>query len=115
MVLRGIAIGVCVCACGCAESQLEARMFDDPLPQIQTHAVLVPPVDTFWFQEAQDEATRPAPARARSISLGYVGNTPLTGGVMRDTPMPIYPTDSYVDYAPNQPCACSVNRGDSIR
>ena len=60
-------------------------------------------VDGFWLHEAVDEATRPIPERPRSISLGYVGNTPLTGGVMRDTPMPIF-----VAYPPPAPCSCAV-------
>ena len=84
-------LGMCVCACGCVESQLEAQTMGSPvsdaLPAIQSRAELLPPVDTFWAQEAADIATRPDPPRARSISLGYVGDAPLTGGVMRDTPM----------------------------
>src|SRR5258706_15676973 len=41
--------------------------------------------ETFPEAFAASEATRPRPERPRSISLGYVGDAPLTGGVMRDT------------------------------
>ncbi len=128
--VRGIVVGVCLCACGCVESQLEANMNasfggmgngmgtcnanreSDALPTIQTHAALVPPVDTFWAQEVADRATQPPIEHARSISLGYVGDTPLTGGVMRDTPMEApqyggYPASNYMQYAPSYPTANS--------
>ena len=58
-----------------------------------------PPVDTFWLQQAIAESRKPPPRPVRSVSLGYVGDTPLTGGVMRDTPM-----------GPPQaaPCSCAL-------
>jgi hypothetical protein len=84
----------------------------DALPTIQTHAALVPPVDTFWVQQTVEEATRPPVEHARSISLGYVGDTPLSGGVMRDTPMETpqyggYPASNYMQYAPSYPSGYS--------
>ena len=56
----------------------------EPMPPI-TPAV----VDSFWLTQAMVEANQPPPPpHARSISLGYVGDTPLSGGMMRDTPLP---------------------------
>ena len=66
----------------------------------------VPPVDTFWLQQAVAESTRPPPRPVRSISLGYIGDAPLTGGVMRDTPMMQNP--NYVEYTNNAPCSCAA-------
>ena len=57
------------------------------------------PVDTFWLQQAVEESTRPPPRPVRSISLGYIGDAPLTGGVMRDTP---------VDYQQRGGCSCAL-------
>jgi hypothetical protein len=54
--------------------------------------VVVPPpkrpIESFWLAQAMGEAQRPPPPRygLQSISLGYVGDSPLTGGVMLDTP-----------------------------
>ena len=39
--------------------------------------------DDFWQIERHEEATRPRLRHARSISLGFVGDAPLAGGVMR--------------------------------
>ncbi len=97
---RAILLGLCVCACGCVESQLEPA-----------HSVaFTPPGDTFWLQEAREMATRPPPQRAQSISLGYIGDAPLAGGVMRDTPMPQAYDPSYMQNAPIQqrPCRCDI-------
>lgn len=80
---------------GCAESRLEE------LPPVQQSADLLPPVDAFWLRQAVDEATKPPLEHPRSISLGYVGDTPLTGGVMRDTPMPVV-------FQPPAPCSCAM-------
>jgi hypothetical protein len=65
-----------------------------------------PPVDTFWLQQAIAESTRPPPRPVRSISLGYIGDAPLTGGVMRDTPMPAA-NPTYVESGPSR-CACAL-------
>ena len=97
LVLAAFALGML----GCAESS------EGELPPVQTAVDLRPPTDAFWLHEAVDEATRPIPARPRSISLGYVGNTPLTGGVMRDTPMPGFEPSSA-----RPPCTCEVDTGE---
>ena len=68
----------------------------------------VPPVDTFWLQQAVAESTRPPPRPVHSISLGYIGDGPLTGGVMRDTPMGPQQNPSYVEYTNNAPCSCAA-------
>lgn len=78
-----------VLICGCAESRF---MVDDtgldgvPVAQ-QREQEPMPPVDTFWLQQAVAQSTEPPPRPVRSISLGYIGDAPLAGGVMRDTPM----------------------------
>jgi len=108
--------GVCLLLfglCGCAEAPLEAA-FAEPFrpesPPIQQSAELAPPGDSFWLAEAVTEARKPPPARARSISLGYVGNAPLVGGVMRDTPMPA--NDAVNDPRMTEParptCSCGL-------
>lgn len=63
---------------GTALDGVPVAVQQDPDPQ--------PPVDTFWLQQAIAESRRPPPRRARSISLGYIGDAPLSGGVMRDDP-----------------------------
>ena len=40
--------------------------------------------DTFWVEHELAQARRPEPDRPRSISLGYVGQGKLAGGVGRD-------------------------------
>jgi hypothetical protein len=42
--------------------------------------------DGFWIHEGVERATRPRLERPQSISLGYIGDEPLSGGVTRDTP-----------------------------
>lgn len=80
-------------ASGCVESQLESQLESqfNELPPMQQNATFAPPIDDFWLHQAIEERTRPPLVRPQSISLGYVGDTPLSGGVMRDTPMPAYP------------------------
>lgn len=80
---------------GCVESHF------DELPPAQQNVDLLPPIDAFWLHQAAVESTTPIPERPRSISLGYVGNTPLAGGVMRDTPV-MFPT--------TVPTSCSCSR-----
>jgi hypothetical protein len=63
--------------CGCAET-----LSPDALPPIQANAEMLPPLDTFWMQQEIAAMREPKPLPVRSISLGYVGNAPLTGGVM---------------------------------
>jgi hypothetical protein len=112
---RVAAVIVGALACGCAESRF---MVDpvalDGIPEEEQRAETpAPPIDSFWLQEAVAESTRPPPRPVHSISLGYVGDTPLTGGVMRDTPMPMQqgPNPTYVDWS--QPgatghCSCAA-------
>jgi len=97
--------------CGCAESRFMVDPAFDGIPQEQLRAQdPAPAIDSFWLQQAVSEANKPPVQRPRSISLGYIGDGPLTGGVMRDTPIaPQNP--SYVDYAQQQPtggCSCAV-------
>jgi hypothetical protein len=67
---------------GCAEESEVA---------LQPHVPQQPPVpvvaDAYPIHQAREIQTRPPLERPRSISLGEVGNEPLPGGVMRDTPM----------------------------
>ena len=56
-----------------------------PLPDTVPPAPAV--ADSFWTRAQEEEAARPPPRLARSISLGYAGDEPLAGGVMRDTRM----------------------------
>ena len=74
--------------------------------------------ETFPEAFAASESVRPRPERPASISLGYVGDTPLTGGVVRDTPLTIEASghrrvaDVVLDGAggggePNRPCLCN--------
>lgn len=44
--------------------------------------------DSYPIYEAREEATRPLPRPRQSLSLGYVGDEPLAGGVTRETYMP---------------------------
>ena len=44
--------------------------------------------DNFWHAHAWAEEKRPEPERPRSISLGFLSEAPLQGGVTRDSPMP---------------------------
>ena len=91
--------------CGCAESRFMVDPAFDGIPQEESRAVdPAPAIDSFWLQQAVSEANKPPLQRPRSISLGYIGDGPLTGGVMRDTPMA--PNPSYVDFA-QQPTGCS--------
>jgi hypothetical protein len=94
---------------GCVESESIAPVRAIDLPRVN---------DTFWLEQAvaQRQAEQDPPARARSISLGYIGDDPLAGGVMRDTPMPYVNSPSYFDDAmmapppppPPTACACRV-------
>jgi hypothetical protein len=72
-VVRAVLLIAAVCSTGCVESHLVAMQ---------------PPIDTFWLQQEIAAMHEPKPTPVRSISLGYIGDAPLTGGVMRDTPMP---------------------------
>ncbi|MEO7109585.1 MAG: hypothetical protein ABI183_04020 [Polyangiaceae bacterium] len=94
--------------CGCVETpaatdaRAEAHALDQPARVA---------VDDFWLDQ-QIAAFDEKPAeRPRSISLGYAGDTPLSGGVMRDTPINYYP-DNYQGSYPQAvypPRACPPN------
>jgi hypothetical protein len=86
-----------VCLTGCAESQLAE------LPPMQQTNAMLPPVDTFWLQQSVAALHEPPPLPVRSISLGYVGDAPLAGGVMRNTPLA--PVQVQLQPAP---CACAL-------
>lgn len=103
--MRVHAIALCACVCGCAESPLASPSFASTPsivpPPMQQSAAFLPPVDTFWLQQAIAERNRPPPEPVHSISLGYVGDTPLSGGVMRDTP--IASPQDYIQYTHSAP------------
>ncbi len=63
-----------------------------------------PPIDSFWLQQEIAAMHEPKPLPVRSISLGYIGDTPLSGGVMRNTPMPV----TYMQPEQPAPCACAL-------
>jgi hypothetical protein len=73
--------------CGCAETSPDLFPGDRTIPQMQSQNDMFPPVDTFWLQQEiarrqeQQQAEEARPVR-HTVSLGYVGDTPLTGGVM---------------------------------
>ncbi len=94
-----------VSACGCVESQLDERSY--AWPPVQGHVGFTPPVDDFWLHQAIEERTRPPLVQAQSVSLGYIGDTPLSGGVMRDTPMPSFTEQQ----APT--CSCPRTSGEA--
>jgi hypothetical protein len=99
--------------CGCAETPLEVATIEpwrEEAPPIQQNAELAPPADSFWLTQAITEMHKPAPMRPQSISLGYVGDAPLSGGVMRDTPMatPAPDPNSLPAQAPASGCSCDL-------
>jgi hypothetical protein len=106
-------IGVAVVAtqCACAEP-LQLDAVASPAQQnLEMHAV----VDAFWMHQAVEEQTRPPLERPRSISLGYVGDTPLTNGVMRDTPMPmVYEAPMMTYEPPQQGCSCQLSNNGYV-
>jgi hypothetical protein len=60
------------------QSRVRIQMVQPPGPNTE---------DGFWLAQATSESSRPPLQRPKSISLGYIGDEPLAGGVMRDTPM----------------------------
>jgi hypothetical protein len=80
----GSLVAVTFLVCGCVETPAatEARA--------AAHAIDEPTrvaTDDFWLDQ-QIAAFQEKPVeRPRSISLGFAGDTPLSGGVMRDTPI----------------------------
>jgi len=87
---------------------IAAQQEQDPVPPVSWSGAHAPMVDTFWLQQAVAESTRPPPRPVHSISLGYIGDGPLTGGVMRDTPMGPQQNPNYVEYTNNAPCSCAT-------
>ena len=81
--------------CGCAETTSLSV-----LPPMQSQNAMFPPVDTFWLQQEVAQMREPKPLPVRSISLGYIGDAPLTGGVMSG------PQEEQQQQ--QQPCACNV-------
>lgn len=79
--VRAVLFIVAVASVGCVETY-------DELPPVQQSFAMQPPIDTFWMQQSIAAMREPPPVPVRSISLGYIGDAPLSGGVMRDTPMP---------------------------
>ena len=75
---------------GCAEDE-ESFQVRAPVKQ-ELHCAELPhttPDDSFWLAQAIAEANRPPATPFRStVSLGYVGDEPLSNGVMHDTPLP---------------------------
>jgi hypothetical protein len=60
--------------------------------------------DAFWLAEQASEATRPPPLRRPSVSLGYSGDGLLSGGITRDTPVYVGPTEQPEPvYVPDPP------------
>jgi hypothetical protein len=98
LVLNGHVLCGCVETPAATDARAEAHALDQP-----TRVA----VDDFWLDQ-QIAAFEEKPAqRPRSISLGYAGDTPLSGGVMRDTPMNYYPTDYSQNGYP--PSSCPPN------
>ena len=97
--------------CGCAETPLEVMVVEpirEEAPPVQQDAELAPPGDSFWLAQAITEMHKPPPLRPRSISLGYVGDAPLSGSVMRDTPMPAPDYPNGAPQASPTGCSCAL-------
>jgi hypothetical protein len=98
--------------CGCAEASPDLFPGDRTIPQVQSKNDMFPPVDTFWLQQevarrnAQLEAEQARPVR-RTVSLGYIGDNPLTGGVMNG-PQEYGPNRAAYIEQQQQPCACNL-------
>jgi hypothetical protein len=82
---------------GCVEEgeEYEAVRAPSQPRQAEVHCAELPhatPDDSFWLAQAISDANRPPPAPMRqTISLGYVGDEPLSNSVMRDTPIAPHP------------------------
>lgn len=80
-------------ACGCAETA-DSTEAEAPSPvdaRAIAHEHALPSrvvVDDFWLDQQIAAMSEPDPVRPKSISLGYAGDTPLSGGLMRDSPLP---------------------------
>jgi hypothetical protein len=98
--MRWAAALLFVCS-GCAESSAEFLHPDAVIPQVQSQNEMFPPVDTFWLQQEiarrqeQQQAEESRPVR-HTVSLGYIGDTPLWGGMMNSTS---YARPAYASYS----------------
>ena len=102
--VRALLFIVAVSSVGCVELA-DPRLVDE-LPPVQQNVALQPPIDSFWLQQSIAAMREPPRLPARSISLGYIGDGPLAGGVMRDTPMP----QPQMQAPPEQQtCACAMH------
>jgi len=84
MRLAGAALA-CMLSVGCADAEIVQAQAPRPLHDTLPPAPAV--ADAFSIYEQQEEMTRPPPRIRHSISLGNVGDEPLSGSVMRDTPI----------------------------
>lgn len=79
LALKGALFALAATGCGAAiEPPRDAS--DRVVPVVDR----VKPHDTFWAEHEAAQARRTEPERPRSISLGYVGQGKLAGGVGRD-------------------------------
>ena len=79
--------------CGCAETMesVDAEAPSSAEARAVAHDHALPSrvvVDDFWLDQQIAAMSEPPPVRPKSISLGYAGDAPLSGGVMRNSPMP---------------------------
>ena len=73
---------------GCAdEEMLRPCAMPERLPPAPAVADSFPVYTVPANDSAREETNPPRPRLQHSLSLGFVGNEPLAGGVMRDTPM----------------------------
>ena len=97
---------VAIVALGCADEEDEFVRSPQRAP-IEVRCVDAPHVtteDAFWEAEQASERTRPPPLRRPSVSLGFSGDGVLSGGVTRDTPMFVGPTEQpEPEYVPDPP------------
>jgi hypothetical protein len=80
--LAGLSLG----GLGCSEALEPVHTAADTRPS--DRRLPVPSEDDFWMATQWSEQRRPAPERPRSISLGYIGDGVLPGGITRDDPVP---------------------------
>lgn len=82
-----------IMACGCTETTEQAEVDAPPSSadaRAAAHDHALPSrvvVDDFWLDQQIAAMSEPPPVRPKSISLGYAGDAPLSGGVMRDSPI----------------------------
>jgi len=94
---------------GCAEALEPVHTAADTRPSNQR--LPVPSEDNFWEANQWSDQRRPAPERPRSISLGYIGDGVLPGGITRDDPGPPHQGSSAQGSSPQSPSPQSRRRG----